>query len=328
MSFRTEAALQLIRRAVTRDRLAHAYMITGPKEADLEGFAVKFMNLVSGLNCQGMEEWADKGIPIVRPESKSRRILTGKAGEGGIRDMEQQIHMSAGPGGNKFGVIVDADRMVQQAQNAFLKTLEEPPPRTLLLLLTGQPQQLLDTIRSRVIQIPLMPEEGVRKFSEAETKLLHLLSTLTQRGDGGMAAAMTIRREFEDLLASVKESIAEELEGEFEHEKEHYKNTTDGQWLKQREEEVEASIAARYSQERETLMELLLSWMGDVLRHQVGADRLDLPEFSAQTGALAERWEPAAVSRRLKELRKLQTNLHTNVNEALALDVAFMSAFA
>ena len=328
MSFRAEAALQLIQRAVTRGRLGHAYMITGPKEADLEGFAVRFLNLVANQRCQSMDDWADQGIPIVRPESKSRRILAGKAGEGGIRDLDQKIHMSAGPGGNKFGVIVDADRMVVQAQNAFLKTLEEPPSGTLLLLLTSQPQQLLDTIRSRVIQIPLMPEEGARRFSAAEMKLLELLSNLAQKSDGGLAAAMTIRREFEDLLAEVKERITKELEEDFEREKDLYQKTTDGQWLKQREEEVEANISAQYSQERETLMELLLAWMGDVLRHQVGASRLDIPACAAQTAVLAERWDSEAVTRRLRELRRLHTNLHTNVSEALALDVAFTAAFA
>jgi len=328
MSFRTDAAIQLIQRALTRGRLGHAYMITGPKEADLEGFAVKFMNLVSGLECRSLDEWGEHDIPIVRPESKSRRILTGKAGEGGIRDMEHKIHLGAGPEGNKFAVIVDADRMMVQAQNAFLKTLEEPPAGTLLLLLTSQPQQLLDTIRSRVIQIPLMPEEGARKFSDAENKLLHLLSNLAQRSSGGMAAAMTIRREFEDLLQEVKERITKELEDDFDREKDLYQKTTDGQWLKQREDEVEANIAAQYSQERETLMELLLSWMGDVLRHQVGAEKLDIPDYASQTAALAERWDQAAVSRRLRELRRLNTNLHTNVNEALALDVAFTAAFA
>jgi DNA polymerase-3 subunit delta' len=323
MSFKTASALQLIERARTRGRLGHAYMITGPKEADLEGFAVKFLNLVSGQNHADLEAWKDQGIPIVRPESKSRRILTDS-----VRELEQQIHMSAGPGGNKFGVIVDADRMQVQAQNAFLKTLEEPPARTLLLLLTAQPQQLLDTIRSRVIQVPLMPEDGARIFTASERKLLDLLSNISQHSSGSLAAAMTIRREFEDLLDEVKDRITKDLEDEFQREKDFYKNTTDGQWLKSREIEMEANIASQYSLEREMLMELLLAWMGDVMRHQVGAERFDLPEYGAATHALAQRWEPSAVSRRLKELRKLQTNLHTNVSEGLALDVAFMSAFA
>lgn len=47
----------------------------------------------------------------------------------------------------------------------------------------------------------------------------------------------------------------------------HYKQTTDGTWLKQREEEVTAQIEAAYLQRRDALMDLLLAWMGDVARH-------------------------------------------------------------
>ena len=323
MSFKATPALALIQRAIERGRLGHAYMITGPKEASLENFAVRFLNLVASTKHADLDAWKDQGIPVVRPESKSRRIVIE-----GIRALEQQIHLSAGPGGRKFAVIVDADRMQQQAQNAFLKTLEEPPPHTLLLLLTGQPQQLLDTIRSRVIQIPLMPEEGARIFSAAEKKLLQLLANLTTRGSGGLAAAMTIRREFSDLLEDLKGRITKELEDEFEKEKDYYKNTTDGRWLKDREDVITAAIESQYQQQRDLLMELLLAWMGDVLRHQAGAERFDLPEFTDATRTLAERWEPRAVSRRVHELRKLHTNLHTNVSEGLALDVAFTAAFA
>ena len=135
-----------------------------------------------------------------------------------------------------------------------------------------------------------------------------------------------------DSLALIElvEAIEEELEAVFEAEKKHFKQTTDvgSGWLKDREQETEAAIESRYRQERDGLMELLLAWMGDVMRHQVGVERLDLPQYGAATRALAERWDMPTVSRRLKELRKLYSNLHTNVQESLALDVAFISAFA
>ena len=323
MAFPFAHALSLLKNARERGRLGHAYLITGPKEAKLEDFATAFLNLASGLHHADLEAWKEQGIPLVRPESKSRRIVIES-----IRALEQQIHLSPGPGGNKFGVIIDADRMMPQAQNAFLKTLEEPPQRTLLLLLSTQPQQLLDTIRSRVIQVPLMPEPGARVLTEAEKKLLQVLAGLSNLQEGNLASALSIRGQFEELLDEVKEAITERLEDEFDKEKEYYKNTTDGQWLKERENEMTAAIEAQYQAQREALMELLLSWMGDVMRHQAGAERLDLPDYTAFTRQLAERWTPRAVARRVHELRRLHSNLHTNVNETLALDVAFISAFA
>lgn len=106
---------------------------------------------------------------ILRPQSKSRRIIVGDDGSevGTIRYLERMIHRTTAPGGFKLGIIVDAERMNAQAQNAFLKTLEEPPARTLLLLLTAHPAQLLTTIISRVIEIPLLPPAEARTFDSS-----------------------------------------------------------------------------------------------------------------------------------------------------------------
>lgn len=58
-------------------------------------------------------------------------------------------------GGWKVVVLAGADRLTNEAANAFLKMLEEPPPKTLILLLTDAPQALLPTIRSRCQRIDL-----------------------------------------------------------------------------------------------------------------------------------------------------------------------------
>lgn len=322
MPFKADKAMELLAKAKAGNRLAHAYLISGPKEADREGFAAKFLNLASGARWKSLDEWSQHSVIIVRPESKSRRVTTDA-----VRELERGLNMTSGPEGHKFGVIIDAERMMAQAQNAFLKTLEEPPPRTLLLLLTAQPQQLLDTIRSRVIEIPLMPPEGARVFSEHEQKLLTVLERLSSRPTGSLAAAFALKKEFEEILEELHAGIKEEMEEDFEREKEHYGKTTDGSWLKQREVQVEANIEASYLMQRDALMDLLLSWMGDVVRQQVGAGHLDLPDFRASTAALAERWDPAEAGKRLRVIRRLEQHLHTNVNEGLALEVSFLTAF-
>lgn len=322
MPFKAVQAMRLLAKAKAQGRLGHAYLISGPKEADREGFAAEFLNLASGAKHPSLEEWRQHSAAVVRPESKSRRVTTEA-----VRELERGLNMTAGPEGHKFGVIVDAERMMPQAQNAFLKTLEEPPPRTLLLLLTGQPRQLLDTIRSRVIEIPLMPPGNERIFDEHEQKLLAMLSQLCARPSGSLAGAFALKKEFEDILEAVHESIKEEMEEDFEREREHYKQTTDGSWLKQREEQVEAGIEAAYLMRRDALMDLLLSWMGDVARLQAGAEHLDLPTHQAATAALAARWSAAETSQRVLALRRMEQHLHTNVNEGLALEVSFIAAF-
>lgn len=327
MSFPAPSALKLLDRSMQRGRLGHAYLISGPKGPMLEKFATDFLNLASSASHPDLDGWQSHGALVIRPESKSRRIKVETIRE----QVEPFLFVTTTGAAHRFCVFVDAERMNESTQNAFLRTLEEPPPNTLFLLLSSQPESFLSTILSRVIRVPLMPEPGKRELSEPESHLVELLTQLAQRKDtGSLAGALTLRREFEDILDSVHTRIEKQLETEFAEEKKSLKQTTDvsSQWLDEKEKEMLATVEARYLQARENLMELLLSWMGDVLRHQAGVDRFDLPEQAAATRVLAERWDATTVSRRLTELRKLHTNLHTNVQEGLALEAAFISAFA
>jgi DNA polymerase-3 subunit delta' len=329
MPFKTDHALSLLKRAQQLGRLGHAYMITGPRGTDLEGFATKVLSLISPARHSTLEDWAQEGAVILRPQSKSRRITIGDdASEvGTIRYLERMIHRTTGPSGFKLGIIVDAERMNVQAQNAFLKTLEEPPDRTLLLLLTSQPGQLLTTILSRVIEIPLLPPAEARKFDGHEQKLLAVLQQLATRASGSISAALALKADFQAIIDALYDEIKEEQEAEFEKEQDHYKQTTDGSWLKQREEEVTAQIEAAYLQRRDALMDLMLAWMGDIARQQVGAEHLDLSQYREATAQLAQRWSPEDTAKRIRYLRQLDQHLHTNVNEGLALEVAFIQAF-
>lgn len=329
MPFKSEHALELIARARDNGRLGHAYLITGPKEAQHEVFAAKMLDLIVGTKIGALEAWEGQGAIVLRPQSKSRRITIGDDGDdpGTIRFLEKMIHRTAAPNGWKLAVIVDAERMNAQAQNAFLKTLEEPPPNTLLLLLSTQPEQLLPTIQSRVLEVALMPPEGARIFTEHEGKLLYVLKQMSKKEGGSISAALSLKKGFEDILEELHEAIKKEQEADFEREQDHYAKTTDGAWLKQREEQVEAQIEADYLQQRTGLMELLLSWMGDVARQQAGAENLDLPKFQEATAVLAAKWEPGDVAKRIRVLRQLESHLHTNVNEGLALEVCFIEAF-
>ena len=327
MSFSAANALQLLERARQRGRLGHAYLITGAAGPGLEEFAVNFLNLASGENHPDLDTWEKHGALVLRPESKSRQIRADV-----IRgQVEPFLFITRSGAAHRFCVFVDADRMNVTAQNVFLRTLEEPPPRTLFLLLSTQPETLLETTLSRVIRVPLQTPPAARKLNEAEERLVSLLAGMAQKkSSGSLVFALTLRREFDDILEAVHDRIEKQFEREFEEEKKFLKQTTDvsSGWLEDKEKGMLATVEAHYLQERERLMELMLSWLGDVLRHQVGALRLDLPEYAEATRALAGRWDANATTRKLSELRKLHTHLHTNAQEALAVESAFVAAFA
>jgi DNA polymerase III subunit delta' len=327
MPFPAANALQFLDRAKQRGRLGHAYLVTGAVGAGLEEFAAKFLNLASGESHPDLESWEKHGALVLRPESKSRQIRADSIRE----QVEPFLYITRSGAPHRFCVFVDADRMNVTAQNVFLRTLEEPPPLTLFLLLSTQPETLLETTLSRVIRVPLLAPPTARRMTGPEEQLVTLLAGMAKgKASGSLASALALRRGFDDILEAVHERIEKQLEKEFDEEKKHLRQTTDvtSSWLDEKEKGVLANIEAHYLQERDRLMELLLSWLGDVLRHQVGAPRLDLPEYAEATRALAQRWDAGATTRKLSELRKLHSHLHTNAQEALAVESAFIAAFA
>jgi len=77
--------------------------------------------------------------------------------ERGVRDLVRELALLPVEGGARVAIISAADRMTEDAQAAFLKTLEEPPPGTVLILTATDDERLLDTIRSRCVRIRLGP---------------------------------------------------------------------------------------------------------------------------------------------------------------------------
>lgn len=164
-------------------RLAHAYLLTGNSMDDLE---VLFQDVAATLLQSPDPQHPD--LHVIRPESKSRRL-----GIDQVRSLEKDLRLKSYGGGIKVAGIVAADQLCQgraEAANAFLKTLEEPPNHCVIFLLSDRPEQLLPTIRSRCITLPLS-ESGE---SPASTSLLPPDWIKAWHGAGIDTAAAAYRR--------------------------------------------------------------------------------------------------------------------------------------
>src|SRR5437016_14525190 len=171
MAFSRKAAIGLLRRAHEQNRLAHAYLISGPRGSGKREVAAQLASIVNGTDAKDVFSSKAREIFVAEPESKSRRILTEQ-----IRELEHGLQMQAAEGRRKVAIVADADRLQPQAANAFLKTLEEPPNDSLLLLLSAMPEVLPDTILSRCIAVPLAADEKAALSAE-EKELVELLAT-------------------------------------------------------------------------------------------------------------------------------------------------------
>jgi DNA polymerase-3 subunit delta' len=148
MPFRAEELRQRFAASIEQGRMGHSYLLTGDRSESLENLA---LGLAGQVLDAAPQEHPD--FHSVRPESKSRSITVAQ-----IRELERELYLKPFMAPLKVAVIFDAERMClgsASAANAFLKTLEEPPAHTLILLTSGRPAMLLPTIISRCLRLDL-----------------------------------------------------------------------------------------------------------------------------------------------------------------------------
>lgn len=163
-----------LKSAINTNTIRHAYMLVGERGMGKKKLAEAFL---LQLFCSRKDE---KNEPCLKcPECK--KILSGnhpdiiyisheKAAAISVDEIREQLMDTARirPYSNEYKVYVipEADKMTVQAQNALLKTLEEPPAYVIILLLVNDEKKLLDTVRSRVIKENLRPltDNSVKEY--------------------------------------------------------------------------------------------------------------------------------------------------------------------
>jgi DNA polymerase-3 subunit delta' len=167
--------VEQFRRALRRGRLASSFLFAGPAGIGKRSFAVKFAQallcekrpeeaLDPCEHCPGCIQVIAGTHPdfqlVAKPDDKSFIPLELLIGDKEHRRREGLCHhiaLKPYAGGRKIAVIDDADYLNAEGANALLKTLEEPPPRSVLILIGASPARQLPTIRSRCQLIRFQP---------------------------------------------------------------------------------------------------------------------------------------------------------------------------
>lgn len=323
MAFLPDHAYDLIARSYAQGRMAHAYLISGTEGDDIRRLAVRIAALVNdwhGMDC--LDDLRKRGALVIEPEGKIRTIKIAS-----MRDAEHRLQYTS-DSRMKVCVVSDADRMNPQSANSFLKTLEEPPPGTLILLLTRAPEQLLDTIRSRCVRVPLHRSgSGGIELTESGGELIQLLAAYFSSGKPDPMRAAGLLADFQGILERVKEEVADRHDAALKDEVATYGKTTDGVWLKERSDYYDDLTECVYQEQRNGLLSLLFTWLGEIHRRHFGLPAMDLPHWSALTEQLAAQYPVQDLQQRLRAVDEMRRNLTTNVREVLALEVGFLNAF-
>ncbi len=186
-----ERVAEILRRELSHGRISHAYLFTGMECIGKKQTALAFAMAVQCgrvlgdscgecLHCRKISQGIHPDVRLYIPEARTKGA-TEKIYIDQIRDLQAGISLRPMEGQKKVFIIDDADRMVDHAANALLKTLEEPPPDSLLVLITAFPDLLPPTVLSRCRTVrfrPLSPrslEEILmlkRGLSEGEAKVM------------------------------------------------------------------------------------------------------------------------------------------------------------
>jgi DNA polymerase-3 subunit delta' len=215
-----EKSLALLRGALASNRLHHAYLFTGPEGV---GKRTTALALAMALHCvERRGDACGRCIDCARirnrnhPDIREIEPLPGKKEITiqQIRGMEKDLQFRSFSGGRKVAILDPAALLNQPSQNALLKTLEEPPKDSLLILIAPNAGVLLPTLRSRCLRVSFgpIPPRALANFLSSRTGLsiekAQLLAAVSM-GSPGVALAIhdsgsrEARREWGRRLASL-----------------------------------------------------------------------------------------------------------------------------
>ncbi len=254
---------QMIKRAIEAGRPAHGYLIAGPVRGLGMDLALRILqtlfcreeNRPCGVcdRCRRVTERIEADIHWIYPEKKSRVISADQ-----IRDkLLSAVSQTSYGGGWKAGVLVGADRLNESSANAFLKTLEEPPEKTVFLLLSDAPQQLLPTILSRCQRIDL---DDVRELSEPwRSRVIEILSgPLYGKPLERLVMSNLLFAVLNDIKAKAEQLVRDEAQQE--------------QKVEEDDEVFEAKVSARFREMRVDFLLTVMRWFRDLFVLKAGGD--------------------------------------------------------
>ncbi|HET6465080.1 MAG TPA: DNA polymerase III subunit delta' [Nitrospiria bacterium] len=311
--------------ALASDRVAHAYLFHG--EAHIGKFLTAAAFAKMGLcarpkigrtsgrptiafcgqcpSCLAIDSGSHPDLRIVRPDGVQIKI-------GQIRELQDAIAFKPLIGSRKWFLIDDADAMNAEAANCFLKTLEEPPDHSILILVSGRPQALLPTILSRCQSVRFIPpplqtlshwlqkERGVG--AEEARRLAALSMGRIGVAIGGDTAAL--KNERDRILGALS--------------KEHLEETSD---LFSQSDELAAT-----AEQLDRSLDTIEIWLRDVLiaRHDSDVSLLVNQDIPEQVAAWSRAVSTEAVLETLTLIHLLKGAAPRNLNRVLVLETVLL----
>ncbi|HEX5609556.1 MAG TPA: DNA polymerase III subunit gamma/tau [Solirubrobacterales bacterium] len=203
--------VRTLRNAVERDKVHHAYLFVGSRGTGKTSMA---KILARSLNCE-------RGGPTVTPCGECESCLTIAAGTSidviemdaasnrsvdDVRDLRERVAYAPAGGHWKVYILDEAHMLTKEAWNAFLKTLEEPPPKTVFVLATTESHKVMATIADRCQRFDFQ-RPSLEQISEVLTRVAASESIEVEEGAVAMIAR-SAQGSFRDALGTLDQLVA------------------------------------------------------------------------------------------------------------------------
>jgi len=308
----------ILLRAIERQKIAHAYLFSGPEGVGKKLLARAFTTALfceTGDNCGHCP-------PCLKIENDNHPDIHNLNSHGEAIKIEQikalQKKLSLRPleGSRKVCIIDGAEQFTTGAANALLKTLEEPVPGTLIILLTSYPEQLLDTIRSRCQNLPFsrLPKTTLATILATQLELDKTAAmVLAALSEGSFKTALGPKR---DLYLEKRPKLIQSLSA-----------------LSPRSIIPTFSFADELETEKEDIFDILdifQAFYRDLLllKYNSPTDELVNLDLLDILNSQVETTTPASLLTKLEALKAARYHLQRNVNRRLALEVMLMRVSA
>lgn len=312
--------LKYISSAVENNRVSHAYILNGERGSGKKMLANLF---AMTLLCEtGDNEPCGKCHSCKQAESGNHpdiiRVTHEKPNSIGVDDIRTQVNNTVDikpyQGPYKVYIIPQADMMTPQAQNAILKTIEEPPSYAVFLLLTENAETLLPTINSRCVMLKLrnIKDTLIKKYLMENLEIPDYKADMcTAFAQGNMGRAIMLANS--DHFNEIREEAVQLLK----HINEMELN------------EIVAAVKniSVYKLEITDYLDIIMIWYRDVLLYKATKE-IDKVVFKDQLQSIKEQARKSSyegIELILESLEKAKARLKANVNFDLVMELLFLT---
>lgn len=312
--------LKYISSAVENNRVSHAYILNGERGSGKKMLANLF---AMTLLCEtGDNEPCGKCHSCKQAESGNHpdiiRVTHEKPNSIGVDDIRTQVNNTVDikpyQGPYKVYIIPQADMMTPQAQNAILKTIEEPPSYAVFLLLTENAETLLPTINSRCVMLKLrnIKDTLIKKYLMENLEIPDYKADMcTAFAQGNMGRAIMLANS--DHFNEIREEAVQLLKHISEMEL----------------NEIVAAVKniSVYKLEITDYLDIIMIWYRDVLLYKATKE-IDKVVFKDQLQSIKEQARKSSyegIELILESLEKAKARLKANVNFDLVMELLFLT---